>query len=136
MAIVIEELQFKPGEWPEGIWGNPMEGVRIQVRRIDADIFSELRKPLTISTMELDRKTRQYVPVEKVDSDAFNDVVTNYIIQNFEGFIDKGRNPLEVNLENKKKLMKKPVLSEWVWAMANALEVADQKKTEEEGKNS
>jgi len=134
MAIVIGDEGA--GLKEDGIWGSPMDGVKMQIRRIDGDIFLELRKPFIKKSFEVDRKTRKMAAVDIVDEDAFSDAVLDYIIQDFKGFIDKNRYTLPVNLESKKRIMNKTIITEWVWSMAQSLEVAEQEKQEAEEKNS
>jgi hypothetical protein len=136
MPILIDDTPRKEGEWPEGQWGEPVKGCRIKVRRVDSDILEELRKPLTKTSMDLDRKTRQVRPVETVDSQAYDDAIKDYLIEDFEGFVRANGLELPKTLQSKKELMKQTLIAEWVWSFANSLQLVEVEVREEEEKNS
>lgn len=134
--LKIGKLGFDSNNWPEGVWGQFAEGVKIKVRKLTAEALRELRKPLVKITMELESVSRRMVPAEKVDTDKYDEVITDYLIEDFQGIGDEEGNPLPVTLESKKQIMNYLPLKDWIWAFAQTLEMADVKKLEEEGKNS
>lgn len=132
--IKIGGMGFDPNNIPEGIWGDYASGARIKARKINVEILNALKKPYTTTSMQLDTKARKMVPVEKVDDEAYEDALTDYMIEDFEGFGDNAGNALPVNLESKKMLLNIISIKEWVWAFAQSLEVfAAEKKGAETG---
>jgi len=112
-----------------------VQGAKLKVRKINADVFVELRKPFSRTEMEVDKKSRTMKPVEKlIDEEGYNDILTNYIIEEQEGFGDEEGHPFPspLDLASKKALMKDLPVSDWVWAFAQSQEViADQEKEAE-----
>jgi hypothetical protein len=137
--LKINTKKFDPANWPEGIWGTYAPGVRLKIRKLSADVFQSLRKPFIRMEMEVDKKSRRMIPVERTDDKAdeeFENAMKTYLIEAFEGLGDENGNPLPDDLESRKSIMNNLPLNDWVWAFAQSQEVIAEQKHQEEIKNS
>lgn len=134
--LKINKLDFNGNGLPEGIWGEYCEGVRLKIRKLTRESLRFLKKKHCKITMELDPRTRRMMPTEKIDDDAYEDAITDYLVEDFEGIGDADGNPLPLNLESKMLIMDKLSLREWIWSFAQTIEVAEAEKKEAEIKNS
>lgn len=132
----MNKFNFTGNGLPEGIWGNYCEGVRLKIRKLSSEALRFLKKKHSKIVMELDSRSRRMVPLEKIDDDAFEDAITDYLIEDWEGIGDEAGNLLPLNLESKMLIMDKLFLREWIWSFAQTLEIADAEKKEAEIKNS
>jgi len=121
---------------PEGVWGTFSEGVRIKVRKLTGEAAKAIRKPFIKLEMELDPSTRRMVPAEKLtDEEKFNDALSAYMIEAFEGLGDDEGNPLPDDIESRRMIFNVPQLRDWIWALAQSVEIAAQNLQEDEVKN-
>lgn len=133
--LKINTQKFDPANWPEGTWIAYTEGVRFKVRKLTAEALREIRKPHVRLEMELNPVTRRMEQVEKLDAEKFDDALTDYLLEDFEGIGDENGNVLAANLANKKAILNMPVLRDFIWAAAQAIEVAGDQRTEQAVKN-
>lgn len=107
---------------PPGVWGTFAPGVRLKIRKLTAEVVQKLRKKYSKTEMQSD-KARRMVPVEILDDEqGYDDALTNYIIEAFEGIGDEDGNPLPVTLESKKMVLNHLPLKDWVWAFAQSID--------------
>lgn len=130
--IKINTKKFDAQNQPEGVWITYSDGVRFKIRKLTNDALREIRKPFVRIEMELDQKTRSMKQVEKVNEDKLNDAITTYLIEAFEGIGDENGAPLPDNLASRQAIINQPVLSDFIWAAAQSLEIAQQQKEQEE----
>lgn len=134
--LKISTKKFDPANWPEGVWGTYAPGVRLKIRKLTSDAIGGIRKPFVRLEMEVDKASRRMMPVEKVETDAFDDALTNYLIEAYEGLGDDEGNPLPDDLASRKAIMNDLTLRDWIWAFAQSQEVIAQAAHEDEIKNS
>jgi|GEM_PF-1384177 len=122
---------------PEGVWATFSEGVRFKVRKLTAEAAKAIRKPFIKMEMELDPVTRRMVPAEKLtDEEKFNDALASYMIEAFEGVGDEDGNLLSDNVESRRMIFNVPQLRDWIWGLAQSVEIAAANLQESEVKNS
>ena len=134
--LTLNKFNFNGNGLPEGIWGDYCEGVRLKIRKLTSEALRFLRKKHSKTVMELDPRTRRMMPIEKINDDAFEDALTDYLIEDYEGIGDEAGNVLPLNLESKMLIMDKLPLREWIWSFAQTLEVAEAEEKEAAIKNS
>lgn len=120
---------------PEGVWGTFSEGVRFKVRKLTSEAAKALRKPHVRLEMELDPGTRRMIQVEKLNEEKFDDALASYMIEAFEGVGDDQGNPLPDDLESRRMIFNIPQLRDWIWALAQSVEIAEAARQEAEIKN-
>jgi hypothetical protein len=135
MMLKIGKLGFDINNLPEGIWSTFSEGVKFQIRKLTREAAAAIRKPFTKLEMEVDPASRKTVAVEKIEQEGLEDALAMYVIQDFEGVGDDEGNPLPNNLESRKRIMNHPQLRDWIWAVAQSIELISKAEQEEEGKN-
>ncbi len=133
--LKISTKKFDPANWPEGVWGTYAPGVRLKIRKLASDVIQELRKPHVRLEMEVDKISRRMMPVEKVDSEAFDDALTTYLIEAWEGLGDEEGRLLEDSLASRKAIMNDLTLRDWIWAFAQSQELIAERQKEAEVKN-
>jgi hypothetical protein len=107
----------------EGRWFEYAPGVEIKIRPLTGDILREIRKPAVKTKMEVDQRSRKMIPVETVDDVLLDDLVTDYLIEDFKGIGDSASHALEVNLASKKLILDQIPLKEFIWASAQSLDI-------------
>lgn len=121
--LIIKKIE---SDLPEGRWFTYSEGVEFQVRPLTGEVLRRLRKQVTTTKMEVDPGSRRMVPVEKVNDEKLEEVMTDYLIQDFKGIGISSDRAMEVSLENKKLIMDQIPLREFIWASAQSLDVGQE----------
>ena len=133
--LKINTKKFDPNQWPEGVWGTYAPGAKLKIRKVSADVFIELRKPFIRTEMQAEKGSHRMVPVEKLtDEEGYNDKLTDYIIEDQEGFgNEEGQAfPTPLDLASKKALMNDLQIKDWIWAFSQSQESTANEKREEE----
>lgn len=122
-----EEIQSRRCEY--------MPGVAFWVRPLLVTILNDFRKQCTKTKLEFNPSTKKMEVVEEVDAKQLEDLITDWVIDKWEGVgtlgDDKKAMPLTVNLTSKYWVMNQVVLRDFIWASARNLDT-----TEAEVKNS
>lgn len=106
----------------EGRWFTYQEGVEIKVRPITTTVLKDINKKASTSRMELDPRKGRMAPVDDVDKDVFENELADYLIEDFKGIGDEAGSPLAATRENKRLILDQPLIRDFVWAAAQALE--------------
>lgn len=110
-----------------GNWFSYAEGVEFKIRPLTTAILRDLRKQVSVKRMLPDARTGKFVPTEEVDDDKFNDVVSEYLIEDFKGIGNAEGELLPVTLENKKLILDKIPLRDFIWNAAQSLDIDEAK---------
>ncbi|MDD5207741.1 MAG: hypothetical protein PHS17_20090 [Desulfobacterales bacterium] len=129
MALKIGKLGFDPTNPPPGVWGNFTATARLKIRKLTQEIVQTLRKPFVTTEMEVDPKSRRMMPVDKLDTDKYNDAITDYLIEDWnEEFVDDETGDLlPKSLDSKKRIMNYLPVNDWIWGFAQAIDTTDPK---------
>ncbi len=106
MATVFD-LSDSPGVWFEMDGGG-----RVKLRTIPAESFKEIRKK-TVKKKEVFKKvegTPWRFEYEDVNEDLQNELFWDYVIVDWEDFVDKEQKPIPCTKENKTKMMTRSVM--------------------------
>src|SRR3990172_4163388 len=101
------------------------DGVAFWIRPVTGTIMRDLRKKcITGNTVEFNPRSRTMETVEQVDDEKYDRLITDYIIDKWEGIGGEDGNPLPVTVESKRLILDQAVLSEFVWAAAKSLDTS------------
>jgi hypothetical protein len=105
----------------ETVWGDPMEGVRVQIRSMKPFFEERISKRERVTEWKINPKTRanekhtNFKELTIVEVKAERDDAFDYAIVAFEGFNDKKtRKPIECTRENKLALMTKDFFDRFI----------------------
>lgn len=107
------------------------EGVAFWVRPLTATVLRDLRKQCIKTKLEFDPKSRKMESIEEIDGEKFDTLLTDHILDLWEGVGGEDGQPLPVTLESKKMILDQLPLRDFIWAMAQSLDTS-----EAEAKNS
>lgn len=107
----------------EGRWFEYAEGLEIKIRPLTGEIMKEVRKPAVKIKMEVLPGSRKMAPVETVDDNLLNDLLADYLIEDFKGIGGDDGQALPLTLDSKKLILDEIPLREFVWASAQALDM-------------
>lgn len=130
--IKITTKKFDINNPPDGTWVKYADGAEIQIRKWNAEVIREIRKPFVTSSMEYDTRANTLVPKETVDPDKFNDALNDYLVQNFKGFGDEDGEAIPVNTEGRRNMMKDISIGEFVMNYAKRIEMIDALQKEDD----
>ena len=101
------------------------EGVAFWVRPVTGTIMRDIRKKcITGNTVEYNQRTRTMETVEQVDDEKYDNLITDYIVEKWEGIGGGDGNPLPATPESKKLILDQAALGEFVWAAAKSLDTS------------
>lgn len=110
----------------EGKWFTFAGDVEFKVRPLLGTVLRELSSASRTGRMVADRNGRM---VAQVDDEKYNDLLTDYLLEDWRGVVDEAGAAVPVNLENRKALLDMSAISDFVWERARALDIlADQLK--------
>lgn len=129
--VIIEEA--KPAEEIKSRKAEYMAGVFLWIRPLYANILKGFRDQCTkiAEQAKYNPKTGKFESVTEFDSEKYEDLITDYLLDKWEGLGGKDRQPLPVNLNSKKAILNYLPTRDFVWAFAQSLDT-----TEAETKNS
>ncbi len=106
-------------------------GVVFWVRPLTGTILRSFRKQCVTSDFGYNAASQKMEPIEKVDDDKLNDLISDYILEKWEGVGGEDGQPLPVTLDSKKLIIDQLAIKNFIWAAAQSLDT-----TEAEQKNS
>ncbi|MCK9570058.1 hypothetical protein M0R72_14035 [Candidatus Pacearchaeota archaeon] len=133
--IKISTKKFDPNALPEGVWATFAEGVKLKIRKLTSDALRELRRPHVQYVMELNPTSRRMEQVEKLDSEKFDEALAAYMLEAFDGIGDDDGTPLPDTMDSRRAILNIPQLKEFIWAVAQSLDVAQEERNREAAKN-
>ena len=104
------------------------KGVEFKIRPLTGQVLRELRKKVTTTRMEADPTTRKMVAVEDVDNDKLDELIADYMLEDWKGIGDEAGVPLPVCLESKKSILNQIPLREFIWSAAQALDIEQEQE--------
>lgn len=109
MATKFDLTNLNPGTW--FTFGDPKDEAKVKIKVCSGNDFKVIQKATTTEKFETRRidGRMERVSIKKVDDDAQNDMIWDFCIADWEGFIDQTGKPILCTKENKLLLMGKSV---------------------------
>jgi len=107
------------------------KGAFLWVRPLTNTIMSALRELCTTSKMVFSQQTGKMESVEAVDKVKLEELLSDYLLEKWEGFGGEDKKPFPVTLEYKLHMLDQLDIKQFTWAVAKSLD-----NTEAETKNS
>jgi hypothetical protein len=133
--LIINTKKYDPEKIPEGVWFSYADGVRVKIRKLTGDVMKELRKPFVRLEMEYNPMSRRMEQSEKIDTEKYDEALSAYIMEEWEGFGDENGNILQNTPESRRAIINIPALREFIWEAATSLDIIAAAKNEEDLKN-
>jgi hypothetical protein len=133
--LIINTKKYDPEKKPEGVWFSYADGVRVKIRKLTGDVMKELRKPFVRLEMEYNPMSRRMEQSEKIDTEKYDEALSAYIMEEWEGFGDENGNILQNTPESRRAIINIPALREFIWEAATSLDIIAAAKNEEDLKN-
>jgi hypothetical protein len=107
----------------EGKWCPYQDDFEIRIRPLFSNTIAELSEQARTGRMVRDPRTGKQVP--EVDPAKLEELMTDYLVEDFKGLVDDQDppQPVPVTLANKKALINSSAIGEFVWNEARALNV-------------
>ena len=105
----------------EGRWFTYAADIELKIRPVLGTSIREIELSAQTGRKVVDPKTRKMVP--EVDEKKREDLLTDYIIEDWKGVVDEENHPVPVTLENKKALLNLLQISDFVWESAKSLDI-------------
>jgi len=87
----------------EGVWVEWKDGVRVKIRPLPVSKTTELQKKATTKKMEFVAGRRQVV--ETVDDEQFNDLLQEWLLEDWSGWDDQNDEPIPCNPKTIKAIL-------------------------------
>jgi hypothetical protein len=116
-------LKKVSAESAEGKWFPYSDGIEIKIRPMTGQVMRDLRKSASTTKMEADPLSRKLVAVDRIDEAKLEDILNEYLIEDFRGIGSDSETALEVNLDSKKLIMDQIPLREFIWSCAQSLDI-------------
>jgi uncharacterized protein with NRDE domain len=114
MLVLRNANSDQEGEW----FSLTVRGseLNLKIRPLSTELYDSIAKKYTKIVHEKDPVTRQLVKREKQDSKAIMRELVDFILEDFSGVADASSpdSPLEVNVDNKMRLIQLPPLEDEV----------------------
>jgi hypothetical protein len=110
-----------PAAKVEGKWFTFAGDVEFKVRPLLGTILRELSNAARTGRMVADPKSGRMVA--QVDDEKYNELLTDYLLEDWRGVVDEAGAALPVTLENRKALLDMSAISDFVWERARALDI-------------
>lgn len=120
-------LKISKTENAAGRWIDYTDGVAFKVRPLTGTVLRDLRKQVSTIRMAPDPKSGKFVPFEEIDDEKFNDIMSDYLLEDYRGIGDETGEVLAVTLENKKLILNQIALKDYIWNAAQALDFEEAK---------
>lgn len=114
------------------VWCEYEEGVEFLIGPLTSIKVLDLRSQCEKSIIVTNAKTKEPEIKDEIDHEKYNDLLIDYLIQDWKGVKDELENDLECILENKKEAMNIPELSEYIIDMGKKLPKLSNKQLEGE----
>lgn len=109
----------------EGKWFVYSGDVELKIRPLLGTTLRELTLSAQSGRMVTDPRTKKMVP--EVDPVKLDDLLTDYLIEDWRSIEDEQGNPLSATLESKKTLMNHVAVADFVWESARALDLVSER---------
>jgi hypothetical protein len=105
----------------EGKWFTYATDIELKIRPILGTSIREIELSAQTGRQVVDPRTRKMVP--EIDEKKRDELLTDYIIEDWRGVVDDDDKPVPVTLENKKALLNLVQISDFVWESARSLDM-------------
>lgn len=105
----------------EGRWFTYSGDIEFLVRPLTASVMRDIEKQSQTGRNVLDPKTKKWIP--EVDDAKKDDLLTDYLVQDWRCVVDENDAALPVNLENKKKVLNLLPVFDFVWQCGTSLDI-------------
>lgn len=105
----------------EGKWFNYATDIELKIRPILGTSIKEIELSAQTGRQVVDPRTRKMVP--EIDEKKRDELLTDYIIEDWRGVVDDDDKLVPVTLENKKALLNLVQISDFVWESARSLDM-------------
>jgi hypothetical protein len=109
----------------EGRWFRYAADVEFKIRPLLATTIREMGRAAETGRQVMDQKTGKMVA--EVDDKKLDDIVKDYLLEDWKGVEDEAGDPLPVSLDAKRALMDLVAIAEFVWQSARALDITEER---------
>jgi hypothetical protein len=105
----------------EGKWFTYATDIELKIRPILGTSIKEIELSAQTGRQVVDPRTRKMVP--EIDEKKRDELLTDYIIEDWRGVVDDDDKPVPVTLANKTALLNLVQISDFVWESARSLDM-------------
>lgn len=111
----------KEATTPGGKWFTYAGDIEFKIRPLLSTSIKEIELQARTGRQVTDPRTKRLVP--EVDEIKRENLLADYLLEDWRGVIDEEDKPVPVTLENKKALLNLVQISDFVWESARSLDI-------------
>jgi len=114
-------LKLTKQQSTDGRWFKFNSDIEFKVRPLLATTVREIETSAQTGRQIADPRNKRLVP--EIDEKKREDLLTDYLLEDWKGVIDEEDNQVPITLENKKALMNLLAISDFIWESARSLDI-------------
>jgi len=114
-------LKLMKQQSTEGKWFRFTGDVEFKIRPLLATTVRDIEASAQTGRQITDPRSKRQVP--EIDEKKREDLLTDYLLEDWKNVLDEDDKPVPVSLENKKALMNLLAVSDFIWESARSLDI-------------